>query len=271
VENEGAERQGEAVTGRRLRRILLEWWIVLRGVWWNLAGFAGLLVVAALVMELSGCYPEARFHERLVQALYMSRVESVSGYEHRCLPSVMVFLMPLLALLILGEGALRVAAIYLARKQHRTEWEKLLVETLTGHLVLCGAGELGRALLAELLRRNPELELVIVDTHAEILEELGLQNRDLHHIHGDMTSIETLTAANVAKAATVLLLAGEDARNVEAAFKAQKLNPRAQIWVRLSRVGVADFMGAAAPANVRFFTPYQWAAGALADELGKKA
>lgn len=248
---------------RRLGRGLRELGIVLRSVWWNLALFGGVLLAAALLMQACGCYPGASFNERLVTAFYMARLESVG----HLLVSILTFAMPLLSLFILGEGALRIAGIYLGRRQHRGEWEKLMAGTLSGHIVLCGAGEFGRALLEELFRRDPQVEEVIIDNRLGVLEELGRHGPNLHHIHGDMTSQETLTAANVAAASTVLLTSGDDAHNLEAAFKALRLNPSAEMWIRLYRIGLSEMMDTASRPNVHFFSPYQRVAEALADGL----
>jgi hypothetical protein len=254
----------------RLRRGLREVWVVLRSVWWNLALFVGVVVGAALLLQVCGCYPGASFHQRLVNALYMARLESVPGSGHHALPSVLVVVMPVLTILILGEGALRIAAAYLGRKHHRDDWEKLMVSTLSGHTVLCGAGELGRTLLLELMRRNPEMQVVVVDTHTDILSELGMHASNLHHICGDMTGKDTLEMANVQAAATILITSGDDGQNLETATKVVRLNPKAQVWVRLYRSGLLEIMDTTARPNVHFFSPYQAAAEDLADQLGRK-
>ena len=136
------------------------------------------------------------------------------------LPVALVFARPVRALLSLGGGARRVAGLYLNGKRDRGEWEKLMVKSLLGHIVLCGAGELGRALLNRLHDSDPERDIVVVDTHADILADLGLASRRLHSIHGDMTSHDTLTAANVAGSSLIIIASGDDAHNLEAACKA---------------------------------------------------
>jgi voltage-gated potassium channel Kch len=256
---------------RGLTRVVRELWIVLRSLWVNLVLFGLLLVAAAGAMRAFGCYPGATFHELVVNALYMARLESVPTSGPGCVIPFLVFIMPLLTLLVLGEGALRVAAIFLGRKQHRQEWERLMAGTLSGHIVLCGAGELGRTLLAELLRHDPNAEVVVVDIHPDVIEELGVSAPDLHHIHGDMMAVETLRAANVGSACTVLFVSGSDIHNLEAASKALRLNPEAQVWVRLGHIHLSEMLGANARPNLHFFSPYEQAAKALAGELAGRA
>jgi len=249
---------------RRGRRELA---VVLRSVWWNVVFFLALLLVAAILLFLFRCFPEASFHECLVTALYLARLESVSNPQGHPLVTVLAFLMPLMAVVILGEGVLRVTAIYLGRRRHREEWDRMTATSLSGHVVLCGAGELGRALLSELLQRAPNREVVVVDAHAGVLDEIASQGPNLHHILGDMTARETLRAANVHKASVVVVTSGDDAHNLEAACKALRLNPEARIWVRVKHSGLSELMQMAAHPNLHFFSPYQRAAEAVADEL----
>jgi hypothetical protein len=254
---------------RAAARTLRELWVVARSLWLNFALFGLLLVGAAGLMGLSNCYPGSSFHERLVNALYMARLESLPATGRGCLPSVLVFAMPLLTLLILGEGALRVAALYLGRKHHREDWDRLMAGTLSGHIVICGAGDLGRAVLTELVRRDPRTSAVIVDAHHGVLDELTLRGPNLHHVHGDMTSIETLKAANVGAAATVVLSSGNDAHNLDTAFKVLQLNPGAQVWVRVKHSGLSELMRHLDRPNVHPFSPYHRAAEELADVVGR--
>lgn len=250
---------------RAVARGLRELWIVIRGLWLNLVIFGLLLIAAAETMAVANCYPGSSFHERLVNALYMSRMESVPPTPGSCIPSVLIFIMPLLTLIILGEGVLRVAALYLGRKHHRREWDELMASSLSGHNVVCGAGELGRAVVAELVRQDPAAAIVIIDVHPAVLDELTVRGQNLHHIHGDMTSLDALVSANVAAAATVVLTAGDDAHNLDTAFKVLQLNPGAQVWVRLKHAGLSGMLKDLTRPNVHIFSPYHRAAEALVD------
>ena len=254
----------------RVMRGLRDLGIVLRSVWLNVALFLALLLAAALVMEACGCYRGATFQERLVIAFYMARIESVPASPHP-LVAVLVVVMPALTIIILGEGVLRLGAIYLGRRHHQQEWEVLMAGTLSGHMVLCGAGELGQALLEELMQRAPKLEVVVVDIHPGVLQELDRRGENLHHILGDITSVETLTAANVSRASLVLVTSGNDAHNLEAAFKVLRLNPHAETWVRLKHGGISEMLDTASRPNLHFFSPYQRAAKEIAEQLAGRA
>ena len=244
--------------------------IVLRSIWPNLALFGGLILAASALMFLTGCFQGKSFGELLVKALYMTRIEgAMDGCTSHPLSVALVFVMPVLSVLILGEGVLRVAGIYLSRKRDGGEWEKLMVKSLSGHVVLCGAGELGRALLNRLREKNPSQEIVVVDTHPGILGELGLQGANVHSIQGDMTVHGTLKDANVANCSTVIITSGNDAHNLETAFKVLEINPKVEVHIRLYRSGLSRMMNMATYPNIHFFSPYERAADALITEIGQ--
>ncbi|MHB0939027.1 MAG: NAD-binding protein [Armatimonadota bacterium] len=256
---------------RQARAALHEFWIVLRGIWLNAALYVLLLLIAAVLLAVCGCYPKATFWEQVVTAFYMTRTEAVDGSNHHVLIVILVFLMPVLSLLILGEGVFRIASLYMSRKQRSPEWEELMVSTLSKHTVICGAGELGRALLLEILKRHPDENIVIVDTKGDILRELGIDVPNVRHITGDMTSIRVLETANVQAASILFLTSGNDAYNLETIQKALHLNPNIEIWVRLYRSGLSRFLDQSTVTNLHFFSPYQTAAEQLAAELDAPA
>jgi len=242
--------------------------IVLRSVWVNLALFAGLIVCATVVMLAAGCFPGKSVGELLVKALYMTQIEgAMDGSSQHPITVALVYMVPVLTVLILGEGALRVAGIYLNRKRDRGEWEKLMTQSLSGHAVVCGAGELGRALVTRLRERHPGTSIVVVDKQPGALGELGLSGEGIHGICGDMTSHETLRDANVGKCCTVILASGSDAHNLEAAFKVLEINPNADIHVRLYRSHLSRMMNTATYPNIHFFCPYESAAEAIIGDI----
>lgn len=254
-----------------MRNTIRDIHIVFRGIWLNLALFAGLIAAASVIMLVFGCFPGKTFGELLVKALYMTRVEgAMDGSTHSPLTVALVYIVPILAVLILGEGALRVAGLYINRKSNRGEWEKLMVQSLSGHIVLCGAGELGRTLLNRLHEKDPGQEIVVVDTQPDILSDVGIHTRSVHAICGNMTSREILMVANAATCSTVIITSGDDAHNLETAFKVLEINENAQIRVRLYHSGLSKMMNSATHPNIHFFSPYETAAAALAGEIDKK-
>jgi voltage-gated potassium channel Kch len=241
--------------------------VVGRALWANAALYLSLLMGAAAVMRICGCYPEASFLELVVDSFHMSHLERVVEPGDGAVPSMLTFAVPLLSVVILGEGALRVARVYLQRGERREEWDRMVAETFFEHTVLCGVGELGRAVFQRLIVADPDAEVVLVDSRPGVLAELGQVGSNVCHMQGDMTSIDTLKAAQCHEARLIILASGNDAFNLEAGFKALQLNPQAQIWIRLYRSGLASVMDLRTKPNIHFFSPYERAAEALVEHV----
>jgi hypothetical protein len=253
-----------------MRKISILWRdlkIVIKAVWLNLLLFAVLLAGAVALLRLSGAYPQANWLDLLVDAFHMSVIERVAQPGDGVMPAVLTFLLPLLTVIILGEGAVRVLTVFIARGEHREEWDTMVVKTYTNHIVVCGVGELGTALVKRIHVDHPEARIVLVDLRPGLLTETGLLGDNVVCVQSDMTSIETLKKVNCHKARLVLLASGNDAFNLEAAYKIQQLNPQTEIWVRLHHSGLADLMDLSRKPNLHFFSPYQQAADAIAGHL----
>jgi len=241
--------------------------IVFSLIWLNLLLFAGWLAGGAVLMKISGAYPQAGWPGLFLNAFHMAITERVTQADSALMPILLSFVIPLGTVIILGEGVLRVVSIYLQKREHREEWDIMVAKTYTGHIVVCGVGELGKALVKRIHTDHPESRIVLVDLHPGLLAETGLTGDNVICLQADMTSMETLKTANCHKARLILLASGNDAFNLEAAYKIIQLNPRAEIWVRLHHNGLADLMDLSRKPNLHFFSPYQQAAEAIAGHL----
>jgi hypothetical protein len=236
-------------------------------IWLNLLLFAGLLAGGAVLLKISGAYPQAGWPGLLLNAFHMAITERVAQENSGWMPILLSFVIPLGTVIILGEGVLRVFSIYLQKDTHREEWDIMVAKTFTNHIVICGVGELGKALVKRLHADHPESKIVLVDLHPGLLAEAGLSGEEIVCLQADMTSIETLKTANCPKARLILLTSGNDAFNLEAAYKVIQLNPQAETWVRLHHGGLAELMDLARKPNLHFFSPYQQAAEVIAGHL----
>ena len=244
--------------------------IVFSMIWLNLLLFAVLMAGGTILLKISGAYPQAGWPGLLLDAFHMAILERVSQENDGLMPILLSFVIPLGTVVILGEGVLRVLSIYLQKREHREEWDIMVAKTFSNHIVVCGVGELGKALVKRLHADHPESRIVLVDLHPGLLSEPGLSGGNIVCLQADMTSIETLKTANCHKARLVLLTSGNDAFNLEAAYKINRLNPQTETWVRLHHNGLADLMDLSRKPNLHFFSPYQQAAEVIAGHLLKE-
>ncbi|MDH4148041.1 MAG: potassium channel protein [Acidimicrobiia bacterium] len=99
------------------------------------------------------------------------------------------------------------------------------IDDLKGHVVVCGLGQVGHILVAEV--RHEGLVAVAVDRSAESLADVGGFT-----VVGDATDDDVLRQAGVTRAAKLVLALDHDADNVYVTLSARKLNPSLFIVAR---------------------------------------
>ena len=252
---------------KKMRQIWRDLSIVLPLIWINLVLFVCLLAGGAILMKITGAYPLASWLGLFLDSFHMAVLERVAEESDGLIPIILSFVMPLAMVLILGEGVLRVFSIYLQKHNHREEWDIMVVQTYTNHIVVCGVGELGKSLVKRIHADQPETKIVLVDLRPGLITEIGYNGTEIACIQADMTNIETLKKTNCHKARLVLLTSGNDAFNLEAAYKIVQLNSEVETWVRLHQSGLIDLMDLSRKPNIHFFSPYQKAAEVIACQI----
>ena len=249
-----------------MKRLFRDISIILSAVWVNLVLFIGLMILSASLLKSFGNRPQASWLELLLDAFHFSTIERVET-GGKVVPLLLAFILPILTAIIVGEGVLRVFSIYMQRRVNRKEWDLMVVKTYKGHAVICGVGEMGQQLLQRLIIEQPEMEMVLIDPRSGLLAEMGSKNDHIIHLQGNMTDMDILRQANLPYAKMVILTAGEDALNLEAAYKVMQLNPEIPIWIRLHQSGLAGLLDLSSKPQIHFFCPYQQAAESIMNHI----
>lgn len=246
--------------------------IILSAVWINLVLFSLLLVLGAVLLRFFGTNPGVAWPQVFLESFYMARLEGVDT-GGRLIPVLLAFIMPILSLVILGEGVLRVFSIYMQRRVNRREWDLMVIKRFNDHTVICGVGEMGRQLVQRLVDSKPDRSIVLIDPRPGLLAELGIKSDQIIHLQSDMADVETLEKANIRTAGLVILTAGDDALNLEAAYKIRQLNFQVDVWIRLHNSGLAGLLDLSRQPHIHFFCPYQQAADVIMGHImeGKPA
>lgn len=132
--------------------------IVVKGVWKNVVAYLGMLAVAAVILDLCQWFREAGFLQLLLDSFHLSHFMRVPEAEKAAASSILAFLLPIFTIIIVGEGALRVAVVYLQRRQRWEEWEPMVIGTFSEYTIVCGVGELGRSICERLLQKEPQAQ-----------------------------------------------------------------------------------------------------------------
>ena len=102
------------------------------------------------------------------------------------------------------------------------------IEELTGHVIICGFGRVGRHLARSLDEEG--MDYVVVEEDPAKLEELT--EREILALHGDATAEHTLEEAGLARAQAVVACVNSDADNVLLTLTAKGLQPGITVVAR---------------------------------------
>ncbi|NOZ79539.1 MAG: potassium channel protein [Acidobacteria bacterium] len=132
---------------------------------------------------------------------------------------VMLYAVSVVASLMVETDIRRILGF---RKEHR------MIDKLTRHIVLCGAGRTGQTVI-DILKARSE-PFVVIERNAEQCRRL--EQAGILVIQGDATERQVLEAAGLARAATMIASLADDAHNVYMVLLARRLNPGLKIIVR---------------------------------------
>lgn len=104
------------------------------------------------------------------------------------------------------------------------------IEKLSGHTILCGAGETGKTVISEFLKAQKPL--VVIEEKQEILNQVKEAHARIRVIQGDATKDETLMEANIEHAGGLITALSEDTANLFVVISARVLKPDLNIVAR---------------------------------------
>lgn len=114
------------------------------------------------------------------------------------------------------------------RKAIGRQWVDDQLGNLSGHLIVCGHGRMGRIVCAELDRQKKWF--VLIDVQPEELE--GVRYAHGLPLAGDATADELLRKAGIDRAKALVTVVGSDADNLYITLSARLLNPQLLIVAR---------------------------------------
>lgn len=158
---------------------------------------------------------------------------------------------------ILGDTLLRLElADYFGRRKRNR-----MLQHISGHYIVCGAGRVGRSVVLELLRGGAKV--VLIDNDPERVkwgDALGVIT-----LTADASKDETLRLARIETAAGLVSAIASDAENVYVTLSAKVLNPSLHVAVRASDEQAEEKLRRAGATTV--LTPYAYIGHRLAQSL----
>ncbi len=111
------------------------------------------------------------------------------------------------------------------------------IQSMTGHYVVCGAGETGLRVIEELMKTKREF--VVIDSDQQALDELT-KTKDIAVIQGDADHEETLDSAGIRRASAAAVALPTDRDNLVTTLSIRTMNPKIRIVVKEIEPGMAS-------------------------------
>ncbi len=204
---------------------------------------AALLLVLMQVIGTLGFYLEADETVTLSDAMHMSLITITTVGYGEVIPLQTLGERIFAGLFaIAGFGTLTflftsLAAFFLEADLdytlRRRRMEKA-IKKLKGHYILCGFGRVGRNVAHELVHTKRQFVAIDMDEH-QLLAQLE-HFPELLYLNGDASDDDLLLAADIADAAGVFAVTGDDSRNLMITITARQLNPDIRIVARCHEI-----------------------------------
>ncbi len=177
-------------------------------------------------------------------ALYMTTITVTTIGFKEVFPLSVAGRIFTMVLAFAGVGVILLIASEFARTMLETDLRRVLgirrelklMKNLKSHIVVCGHGRMGQAVVDVLRQRH--LPFVVVDIDPDHCRELEDQGQ--HVVRGDATDEKVLASTNIANAKTVITCLADDAHNVYTILLARQLNPEITIIARAVESGAEE-------------------------------
>lgn len=203
--------------------------------------YALFALVAIAILSVSG-YCLLGENVTFLQALYMAVITlSGVGYSeivdtsHNPILRVFNIFIVLFGVAIMVYVFSVVTAFLVEGELSNLFWRRKMekqITGLTGHYIICGLGDTGRYVAAELQATGTPY--VVIESHEEAVEKFRESNRDLLYIIGDATDEAVLDHVGVGRAKGLIAGLSTDKDNLVITFLVRQKNPAIRIVARCS-------------------------------------
>ncbi len=224
---------------------------------------AGLLLVGVFVVGVVGYRIIGGADHGWLDAVYMATIIlTTTGLKEVVPTETPVAAMFTTALLLFGATA----AVYtlsmitafivegdLTQGFRRRRMQKR-IDAMSGHFIVCGAGQTGTTVLRELV--STQRPCVAIEHNHQHVAALERDMPDVPVLHGDSSDDETLIKAGIVRAAGIVLCTDDDKIVLVSTVLSRQLNPRIRVIARATtekaaaRLKQAGADGVVSPAQI---------------------
>ncbi len=218
----------------RFLRLVIQKFSVSFFIIWILLGL-GTLVIHAYARK-DGVQPD--YLESLFATYSLFSLESIYPIPKQWLGRAVYFAYPLIGLLVVADTVVRATLLLFSRQENQKEWTRVLASTYRDHIILCGLGHVGYRILERLLHWH--LDVVVIEKNTESSFLTRTQQMGVPVLLMDARQEESLEAAGLHHARTLVIATNDDLANVEIALDARRLNPHIRVVLRMFDENIAN-------------------------------
>jgi voltage-gated potassium channel len=178
--------------------------------------------------------------------------EPVEGLPARPIGRAFVWLTPLVGVLLVAQGLVKVGATIFEKDTRREMWDSIMTDQMRRHIVVCGLGHVGYRVVEELSRLGEEIVGLESNEDGSFVETV--RGWGIPVYIGDARRDELLVKCGVARAKAVVCATSNDLANLEIALDAKRMNPDVRVVMRMFDQRLAGKVGGALLLDESFST-----------------
>jgi voltage-gated potassium channel len=141
------------------------------------------------------------------------------------------YLMPLVAIYVLGRGLTDFARVFFNRGERRYEWQEAVASMMRDHIILIGVGNVGLRVMRALVEMGFDVLVIEATPKPAVVQEL--EARRVTYLAEDGRMAETLQKAGLEHAQSLVICTSSDQVNMEVIMRARMLNADIRIVARM--------------------------------------
>lgn len=141
------------------------------------------------------------------------------------------YVMPMLAVYIVGRGAVDFIRLFFNRTERHDAWEIAVAATYRNHVIIMGVGHLGLRVTRALVEMG--FDVVAIDHDIDTELDIELSRLGVPVIVADGRNLTTLEMAGLQHARALIVCTSNDHVNLEVTMRGRDMNPNVRIVVRM--------------------------------------
>lgn len=239
-------------------------------VWGNTVVFAIVIVISTIAINLVGGFHFRNIFPAFIQAVEYAFSYNIASSDEGFWLVIISIMLPIFTFIIFVEGFLRTFSLFLSRHSNKREWNKKMATLYKDHYLILGIGEMGKAIVSQIIERDAASEIILVDIKESVGAQLEDSYANLCFILGDITTPGTRRLLNLDKAKMIFITTGNDVLNLTLAMDIANEVPNKAVWARLKSSQLLGLIDEARFPNLHVFCPFQGAAVELFRSMDEK-